>query len=156
MVKRAISPTDDLTEIVIHLLGGKSVFRERPEGTLGAHRLIESGIPSSAIVFLIGSMGIVGDSPALEAALGISRRTIQRKKGTNEVLNRVQSGRTWKFAEILAKAIDVFGSQQEAEKWLNEPSIGLENYRPIELLTTPAGVEIVELFLDRVSSGVYT
>ena len=55
-----------------------------------------------------------------------------------------QSGRAWKFADILAKATGVFGSQAEAEQWLDRPAIGLDQHRSIDLLTTPAGLELVE------------
>ncbi|WP_425249083.1 hypothetical protein [Bradyrhizobium brasilense] len=53
-------------------------------------------------------------------------------------LSQEQSGRTWKFAEILARATDVFGSQEDAEQSLERSAIGLEQRRPIDLLTTPA------------------
>jgi putative toxin-antitoxin system antitoxin component (TIGR02293 family) len=39
---------------------------------------------------------------------------------------------------------------------MERPAIGLEQHRPIDLLTTPAGVEIVEDFLRRLEYGVYT
>lgn len=145
----------DSFENVIDLLGGKEVFPTRPEGTLAAHRLIEKGLPSTALTHLLENMGLLGGEPALQQALGISMRTVQRKKDSQTVLNNVQSGRTWKFAELFAKAIDVFGSQEEAERWMDEPAIGLEGYKPIQLLSTPAGVEVVETFLDRLSYGVY-
>jgi putative toxin-antitoxin system antitoxin component (TIGR02293 family) len=50
----------------------------------------------------------------------------------------------------------VLGSQQEAEQWLERPAIGLDRRRPIDLLATPAGVELVETFLERLEYGVYT
>jgi putative toxin-antitoxin system antitoxin component (TIGR02293 family) len=56
---------------------------------------------------------------------------------------------------ILAKATEMFGSQQEAEQWLERPAIGLNRRRPIDLLATPAGVELVEDFLKRLEYGVY-
>ena len=60
-----------------------------------------------------------------------------------------------KLAEILAKATAVLGSQQEAERWLEQPAVGLDQRRPIDLLVTPAGTKIVEDFLTRVEFGVY-
>jgi hypothetical protein len=44
-----------------------------------------------------------------------------------------------KFAEILAKATEVFGSQEEAEQWLQRPATGLDQRRPIDLLTNACG-----------------
>ena len=61
----------------------------------------------------------------------------------------------WKFAEILAKAIKVFGTQEAAEKWLERPAFGLERRRPIDLLATPAGAEMVKTYLGQIEYGVY-
>jgi len=49
----------------------------------------------------------------------------------------------------------VLGSQDEAEQWLERPAIGLNQRRPIDLLATAAGTEIVEDFLRRLECGVY-
>jgi putative toxin-antitoxin system antitoxin component (TIGR02293 family) len=147
----AADPIDD----VINLLGGADVFPSRPEGALAAHRLIEEGLPSGALTYLLDNIGLLADDPALQQALGISMRTVQRKKDSQAVLSILQSGRTWKFAEVLAKATDVFGSQEAAERWMDEPAMGLEGYKPIELMSTPAGMDVVETFLGRLSYGVY-
>jgi putative toxin-antitoxin system antitoxin component (TIGR02293 family) len=80
----------------------------------------------------------------------------RKKRGAAKPLSRAQSGRIWKFAEILAKATAVLGSQEEAEHWLERPAIGLDQRRPIDLLATPAGAKLVEDLLTRVEFGVYT
>jgi putative toxin-antitoxin system antitoxin component (TIGR02293 family) len=59
-------------------------------------------------------------------------------------------------AEILAKAAELFGSQEEARLWLERPAIGLDPCRPIDLLQTPAGRAVVDDFLTRLEFGVYT
>lgn len=56
---------------------------------------------------------------------------------------------------LVAKATPVFGSRREAKAWLNRPATGLEQRRPIDLLATQAGIEIVETFLQRLAHGVY-
>jgi putative toxin-antitoxin system antitoxin component (TIGR02293 family) len=63
--------------------------------------------------------------------------------------------RTGKFAEILAKATTVFGSKQEAERWLEQPAIGLNQQRPVDLLVSPTGAQLVEDYLTRIEFGVY-
>jgi len=70
-------------------------------------------------------------------------------------LNPDIDGSTWKFADILAKATALFGSQQEAEQWLERPAIGLNRHKPIDLLATPDGAELVETFLSQTEFGVY-
>ena len=68
---------------------------------------------------------------------------------------RKQSGRTWKLAEIQARATRVLGSQEDAEFLLRRPAISLNQQRPIDLLATTTGVEIVEDHLERLEYGVY-
>lgn len=60
-----------------------------------------------------------------------------------------------KRAEILARATEVFGTQGEAEKWLERPALGLNGRKPIDLLSTPAGVNVVEDFLQRLEYCVH-
>ena len=93
---------------------------------------------------------------AFAKAIGMSLRTYQRHTSTAaKSLNAEQSGRTWKLAEILARATSVLGSKEDAEQWLEQPATGLDRRRPIDLLATPAGVELVEDFLVRLEYGVY-
>lgn len=61
-----------------------------------------------------------------------------------------------KVREVLAKATDVMGNQVLAEQWLITPAIALDRRRPIDLLSSPAGVEAVEQLLGRLQYGVYT
>ena len=60
------------------------------------------------------------------------------------------------YAAILAKAVAQFGTAEAAERWVAAPAMGLDQRRPIDLLTTPAGVQLVEEFLARLEYGVYT
>jgi putative toxin-antitoxin system antitoxin component (TIGR02293 family) len=52
--------------------------------------------------------------------------------------------------------MDVFGSQADAEQWLVMPAMGLEQRRPIDLISTSVGTELVEDLLVRISYGVYS
>ena len=147
---------DAQVEEVVDVLGGSKVFKTRPAGPLDAHDLLLQGLPGAALTHLIDSFALLKDPATLEKAVGISRRTVQRRKSAPvKLLSREQSGRAWKFAEILAKATAVLGSRKEAERWLEREAIGLDRRRPIDLLATTAGVEIVESHLERLEYGVY-
>jgi len=137
------------------LLGGPRILSRRITSTLDAHELLLDGLPGSALTHFVSHLLFI-KTDSLEKAFGMSLRTFQRRKDApNKPLSQEQSGRTWKFAEILAKATDVFGSQEEAELWLERPAIGLDQRRPIDLLATPAGIELVEQYLTRHGYGVY-
>ncbi|CAN7705828.1 MULTISPECIES: antitoxin Xre/MbcA/ParS toxin-binding domain-containing protein [Ensifer] len=141
---------------VAALLGGTRVLSRRLTSALDAHELLLHGLPASAIDHLVGSLLFIGKTESLEKAVGMSLRTWQRRRDApSKPLSQEQSGRAWKFAEILAKATDVLGTQAEAEQWLERPAIGLDQRRPIDLLGTPAGVELIEDYLQRLEYGVY-
>jgi putative toxin-antitoxin system antitoxin component (TIGR02293 family) len=141
---------------VTDLLGGQQVL-ERPVMTkLDAHNAIKNGLPGGALHHLVTHLRVLKPA-SIERAVGMSVRTYQRRKGAPEKpLSPEQGGRTWKLAEILAQASEVFGSQEDAEQWLERPAIGLDNNRPLDLLDTPAGVEMIEDLLGRMTYGVYT
>jgi putative toxin-antitoxin system antitoxin component (TIGR02293 family) len=138
------------------LLGGVRVLSRRLNSALDAHELLLSGLPTSALDHLLGQLVFIDRTELLDKAVGISLRTWQRRKDApSRPLSREQSGRAWKFVGILVKATDVLGSQVEAEQWLQRPMIGLNQRRPIDLLGTPVGVELLEDHLERLEYGVY-
>lgn len=144
----AVGPAD--------LLGGRRFLGREIDNNLDAHDLIVEGLPTRALGHLIDGLSQLGLSDSLDKAVGISLRTWQRRKDEPaRLLSPEQSGRTWKFAEILAQATTVFGTQAEAEAWLERPAIGLNRRKPIDLLATPAGVELVETYLTQIAYGVY-
>src|SRR5712691_2049725 len=111
-------------ERTAHLLGGSKVFRQRLRNPLDVHEALSRGLPRAALTHLISKVLVLRNPVFLEQAISVSLRTSQRFKLTPErPLSKEQSGRAWKFAEILAKATEVFGSQQEAEQWLERPAI---------------------------------
>jgi putative toxin-antitoxin system antitoxin component (TIGR02293 family) len=141
---------------VLSLLGGRTVFKQRITSKLDAHKAIVKGLPSGALAHLVSQVTIL-DTNDLVQAVGVSRRTIQRRAETpRKLLSPDQSGRAWKFAEVLMMAKDVFGSQEEAERWLATRAIALDQQRPVDLLTSPAGTELVEQLLGRLKYAVYT
>ncbi|TFV36163.1 type II RES/Xre toxin-antitoxin system antitoxin [Bradyrhizobium niftali] len=145
---------DDLRKVA-DLLGGPRILSRRITSALDAHELLLDGLPGSALTHFVSHLLFL-QTDSLEKAFGMSLRTFQRRKDApDKPLSQEQSGRTWKFAEILAKATDVFGSQEEAEQWLERPAIGLDQRRPIDLLATPAGIGLVEQYLTRLAYGVY-
>ncbi|WP_421935032.1 type II toxin-antitoxin system Xre/ParS family antitoxin [Phenylobacterium sp.] len=141
---------------VAELLGGLAILRRDVEGPLDAHELLQDGLPARALTHLVDHVQLLRSPDQFEKAVGMSQRTLQRRREElHRPLNTEQSGRAWKFAEVLAKATAVFGSQAEAELWLQRPAMGLNQNKPLDLLSTAAGVEAVEEHLGRLEYGVY-
>lgn len=140
---------------IVDLFGETNLHRAL-ETPLDAHEMILEGLPAAALQHLIGRLGILDKTASLEKAVGMSLRTFQRRKDApTRPLSPEQSGRAWKFAEVLARAAGVFGSLAEAEGWLDRPALALDGHRPIDLMATPAGVEMVEDLLTQLDHGVY-
>jgi len=142
---------------VAELLGGRRILRKYPQNPFEAHEMLLRGLPARALTHLLENFMVLRWDSAFEKAVGMSQRTYQRHTtSATKPLSAEQTARTWKLAEIVAKATEVLGSREEAEQWLERPAIGLNQRRPIDLLATPAGVEMVESFLERLNYGVYT
>lgn len=60
------------------------------------------------------------------------------------------------YRDVVAKAAEVFGTMELAEAWMSKPAIGLDGLRPVDLLSTPEGAELVKDFLGRLEYNVYT
>jgi putative toxin-antitoxin system antitoxin component (TIGR02293 family) len=138
-------------------LGGRATFKRELRNRLDAHESIEEGFPGGVLIRLSENVELLRQPKAFEKAMGISLRTLQRRKkeASPKRLSVEQSGRAWRFAELLEEAIEVFGSQREAEDFFGRPAMGLNQRRPIDLLSTPAGAELVETHLERLKYGVY-
>lgn len=144
-------------QTAIELLGGREVVKKPVRTQLETHQLLEEGLPAKAAINLAKLVPEIADPEIIPKALGMSRRTLQRyQENPTARLSLDQSGHVWQFAQILALAIDVLGSRDEAFRWLREPAYGLNQNRPIELLSTPAGVAMVRTLLKRIDYGVYT
>ena len=141
-------------------LGGQKILGQAVDSALEAHDILQRGLSAKALTsFLATFRKIRIGSREVQAVLGMSLRTLQRKtdpKAANERLTPEQSARVWKFAEIMARATDILGSSETAENWLTAPSMALDGRCPIDLLSSPAGTELVEDHLTRLDYGVYT
>lgn len=129
------------------------------EDRLVVHDALREGLPAAALIDLVEATPFLTAVPdALERALGIGLRTLQRRRreGDRTPLSAEQSSRLWKFAEILDRATAVFGGRAEAEAWFVRPAMALDGRRPLDLLATSAGIGAVETVLTRLDHGVYT
>ena len=118
--------------------------------------IMEGSLAFSALIHLIGGMKTVEEKD-ITRSLGISGRTLRRYRETpTKTMPPDLASKTWLFAETLARASEVFGTRETAEEWLTKPAIGLNSERPIDLLQTVQGTELVNDFLIRLEYGVYS
>lgn len=60
---------------------------------------------------------------------------------------------TIKIEGLYKEGIDIFGSAEDFNSWLKEPSFGLDNQIPIKLLNTGTGIDLVSEELLKIGFG---
>lgn len=145
----------DFFPSTLALLGGDRLFKRKPSTRAEVHAAIVRGLPYSVLFFLTDHIKVLSELDVANV-VGISTRTLRRQKDEpKKAMPTDLASRTWLFAEALAKATDVFGGREEAERWMSQEAMGLDGARPIDLLRTVQGAELVKEFLGRLEHGVY-
>jgi putative toxin-antitoxin system antitoxin component (TIGR02293 family) len=122
---------------------------------LEAHDLVTRGLRVALARQLIRRYTIIGEKDLL-AVLGITSRTMQRRAASShKTLDQNASDRAIRLASVTDQAIEVLGSQEAAERWLSTPAMGLDQRKPIDLLKSSEGAELVKTLLTRMDYGVY-
>lgn len=111
---------------------------------------IHNGLPYSFFSMLTGYFGLPV-KVAAEAA-GIPETTLRRR--ANGRFTTQESDRLYRFAEILATAEAVFGSDVvEGRRWLQTPDKALGGNRPFDRMATSAEVQSVLACLRKLEAG---
>ena len=122
-----------------------------PSGDADLVEVTRKGLPAGSLLRLAATGGL--SMAQLAAALGISGRTLARKKG-KQLLGAVESDRAVRLARVFAMALDVFGGRRAAViAWLHEPIVALAGKPPVEFVDTDAGLRRIEQILLRLDYG---
>ncbi|RZL93729.1 MAG: DUF2384 domain-containing protein [Variovorax sp.] len=127
----------------------KSVFQLSP---LLRHDLVRGGVATNVLFALISAFDRIPKQDVY-SVIGISEKTSTRRKG--ETLPPEAADATLSLIEITTMAEGVLGSLADAEQWLVTPAIGLDGRKPIDLVSTRPGAEMVKAHLVRMDYGVY-
>jgi putative toxin-antitoxin system antitoxin component (TIGR02293 family) len=137
------------------MLGGRRLFKREPTTRADVHAAIVGGMPYAALFHLTDSIITLSEGD-VAGVVGISTRTLRRQKETpGKPMPTDLASKTWLFAEILTQAAELFGGREEAERWMTQNAMGLDGARPIDLLCTVQGSDLVKEFLGRLEYGVY-
>ena len=122
---------------------------------LRAHDLVTKGVSVAAAKQVMGAFQIINETQLYDV-LGISPKTMQRRSASaTGTLDPNASDRALRLVSVTSQAIDVLGSQEAAERWLSSPAMGLDRRKPIALLQSTEGTEMVKTLLTRMDYGVY-
>ncbi len=135
-------------------LGGRKIFKRSIGTDVDLRRLTREGLPVGTLPALAESLSI--ERKTLAKVVGISDRTLSRRLANHSRLSAEESDRTMRVARVFAKAVDTFGTEEEASRWLQSPNLALGDEVPLNLLDTDAGSKSVEAILLRIDYGVYS
>jgi putative toxin-antitoxin system antitoxin component (TIGR02293 family) len=135
---------------------GKS-FKRGLNSRLEVHEaIVDHAFTFASLIFLMSSFTTLDEGDVV-SVLGISGRTLRRQRETpKKPMPADLASKIWLLAETLAKATEVFGTREKAEDWMKRPAIGLDGQRPIDMLQTVQGAELVSDFLTRLEYNVYS
>lgn len=91
--------------------------------------------------------------PVIEKVLNKTIKTFTSYKKNQTVLDATVSEKLLKFFYLYNRGLSVFGNIEEFNKWISEPSFGLGNQVPRDLLETVTGIELVSNELSRIEYG---
>lgn len=86
--------------------------------------------------------------------LHLSERTMQRYRAENRAFDSLQSEKIIEITLFYNKGIEVFGSSEKFNTWLETENLALENEKPKQLLDTTFGINMLRDELTRIEYGV--
>ena len=89
-------------------------------------------------------------------SLGLAERTIARRKKEDGLLSQDETEKIVRFARMTVRAAEVFGDDEAALDWLRAPNASLDRIRPLDLLDTEIGAQLVADTLGRIEHGVFS
>ena len=138
-------------EAIVNCLGGEDVLGEKVYSELDLITIVRAGLSPSAISSLC--TGLMFSQADIDR-LVIPRRTLSHRIQKGETLSREESGRLARLALIKALALETFGSEDKAARWMHKPKQAYGGQSPIDLLDTDQGTRIVEESLGRIAHGI--
>jgi len=92
------------------------------------------------------------DNKSLAAILHLSSRTISNYHQNKQTLEPVQGEHLLKLIALYDKGIEIFGSIEEFNYWLNKP-FWQSTEKPSDRLVTPVGIDLILQELDQLAYG---
>lgn len=115
--------------------------------------MADKGLKKSDIDNLAEHLGVSRKTMA-EKILMISVKTLERKN--DDTLDRRASSHALEVARLMQHAFRVFEDQQKIKDWLRRGDRALSGFKPIDLLNTLSGINMVNDVLGRIEEGVYS
>ena len=139
------------TMAIEDLLGGPKVLGVKINTEMDLYDLGKSGIPKKALINLSRSINM--SIKLLSSILHTTERTLQRKKDL-DLLSESISEHLLQLAEVYSRGEEVFNDIDDFKTWIDFPNMALGGRKPLELLSSRYGIQMVLDELGRIEHGV--
>jgi len=117
------------------------------------HAIRQHPLKKRHVIFIATKLGLQQKDTA--ELIGMSVRTYQRQKSTANITNAA-SENVIKLAELYETGLTTFDRDEDSfHTWLNATVPALNNEKPIDLLSSNLGIELVKDELLRIEYGIY-
>lgn len=137
---------------VATVLGGKKALGGQIADVEGMRRAVRRGLPYRSLEALAEALSLESEEEMASVA-GLAPRTLARRK-TSRTLRPGESDRVYRVARVTARAVEVLGGREKAERWLKKSNAALGGEVPLRALDTDLGARQVEAVLGRIEHGV--
>lgn len=136
---------------VEEILGGEKVLGRNIRSIDDFIELGRHGIRKTAVRNLANYMSLTWRDMA--GLLPIHERTLQRY-AARKLMSQIVSEQVLQLAEVAAFGMEVFGNPDNFRAWLSLPCAALGDRKPIDLLNSRFGIELVTDELGRIAHGI--
>jgi putative toxin-antitoxin system antitoxin component (TIGR02293 family) len=141
-----------MSEVTIEtLLGGYEVIGHSAKTDMDLYEISRNGLPKKALLHLAANLKV--SLRALSQLLNVAERTIQRK-ADQDLLDSSTTEQVLQLAEVFSRGQGVFGSSTRFQQWINTGNLTLGGKRPMELLQSRFGMQMVLDELGRIEYGI--
>jgi putative toxin-antitoxin system antitoxin component (TIGR02293 family) len=89
----------------------------------------------------------------LASLVGVDPRTVDNYRKNQKKFDTLEGEQLLKLGRLFLFGEEVFESMDDLRKWLDTESVGLGNIKPLILLNTSTGVDLVYDELKRIEEG---
>lgn len=134
------------------ILGGRKLMSRAPSTSFDFLTITRKGIPKQSVVNLAEIMDI--PMKDIASILNLSYKILGRKRNA-DLLDTLVSSLSIEIAQTVARGLALFEDPDKLNRWLQKENSALSGKKPIELLNTPTGINLVNKVLLRMEEGIY-
>ena len=137
---------------LIVLLGGQTIINREIRHDFDLIEVAKEGLPKQALDNL--ALNISFSTKEMAEVLNVSERTIQRYRD-DQRLDKDASAKLIRLAKLYELGEETFGSLSRFKGWMQSHIPALGGNRPMDLLDTPLGYELIERELIYIEHGLF-